>query len=173
MEMVLRLMGFAFILNNDYAHMLNYTKRIFECYPLLVYQKTDPLRLSLLCWQAYAHMGLGNYAAASRISKHAELLIRKYSFDFLNGRHIEVLQKLIQAHLYFHEKELNKAIRTAEAAIDISQKMDFKLFILMGYQLLNKIYPQLRMEKPQNQSQQQITLINKSTSFRQINKLWA
>lgn len=172
MEMVLRLMGFAFVLKNDYTHMLNYTKRVFECYPLLVYQKTDPLRLSLLCWQAYAHMGMGNFAAASKIVRHAECLIRKYSFDFLNGRHLEVLQKLIQAHIYFHEKELNKAIRTAEAAIDISQKMDFKLFILMGYQLLSKIYPQLRLDKPQNQSKQQITLINKSTSFRQINKLW-
>jgi hypothetical protein len=173
MEMVLRLMGFAFVLKNDYTHMLNYTKRVFECYPLLVYQKTDPLRLSLLCWQAYAHIGMGNFAAASKIVKHAELLIRKYSFDFLNGRHLEVLQKLIQAHIYFHENELNKAIRTAETAIDISQKMDFKLFILMGYQLLSKIYPQLRLDKPQNQSQQQITLINKSTSFRQVNKLWA
>lgn len=173
MEMVLRLMGFAFVLNQDYTHMLSYTKRIFECYPLLVYQKTDQLRLFLLCWQAYAHMGLGNYEAASKISKHVELLIRKYSFDFLNARHIEVLQKLIQAHIYFRENELNKAIRTAEVAIDISQKMDFKLFILMGYQLLNQIYPILRLEKPQNQSQQQITLINKSTSFRQINKLWA
>ncbi|SFD31328.1 hypothetical protein SAMN05518672_1011577 [Chitinophaga sp. CF118] len=172
MEMVLRLMGFAFILKQDYTHTLNYTKRIFECYPLLVYQKTDPLRLSLLCWQAYAHMEQGNFAAAKKISAHAELLIRKYSFDFLNGRHLEVLQKLIQAHIYFHENELNKAIRITEIAIDISQKMDFKLFILMGYQLLSKIYPLLRLEKLQNQSQQQITLINKSTSFRQINNLW-
>jgi hypothetical protein len=172
MEMVLRIMGFAFVLNHDYAHMLNYTTRVFECYPLLIYQKTDPLRLSLLCWQAFAHMGQGNFVAATRISRHTDLLIRKYSFDFLNGRHLEVLQKLIQAHIYYHENELNKAIRTTEMAIDIAQKLDFKLFILMGYQLLNKIYPLLKLDKPQNQSQLQITLINKSTSFRQLNKLW-
>lgn len=170
-EMVFRLSGLAFAMLTDYTHMFNYTKRIFECYPSLAHQRTNPLRLSLLCWQAYAHLGLNNLPMASKICLHTEKLIRNYSFDFTNGRHIEVLQKLIMAEVYYEENELNRAIRTAETAIEISQKMDFKLLLLTGYKLLGKMYPQARFEKQYNQAQQQITLINKSTSFKHFDRI--
>jgi hypothetical protein len=172
-EIVFSLTGLAFALLSDYTHMFNYSKRIFECYSSLVYQKTNPLRLTLLCWQAYAYLHHDNVAQARKICQHTEKLIKTYSFDFVNGRHIEVLQKMILAEVYLREGELNKSIRTAEAAIEISQKMDFKLLLLIGYQLLSKIYPQLRFEKQYYQAQQQISLINKSTSFKHIDKLIA
>jgi len=170
-EVVFRISGFAFALLADYTHMFNYTRRVFECYPSLVYQRTNPLRLSLLCWQAYAYLGLGNLKQASKICLHTEKLMRSYTFDFTNGRHIEVLQKLIQSEIYFKENELNRAIRTAETAIEISQKMDFKLLMLIGFKLLSKMYSQVRFEKQYNQAQQQISLINKSTSFKHFDKL--
>jgi hypothetical protein len=170
-ETVFRMTGFAFALLNDYSHMFKYTKRIFDCFPTLVYQRTSPLRLSLLCWQAMAYLGQDNLAMTNRICQHTDKLLKAYSFDFTGGKHIEVLQKMILAEVYFKEKELNRAIRTAEAAIEISQKMDFKLLLLTGFKLLSKMYSQVRFDKQYNQAQQQMTLINKSTSFKHFDKL--
>jgi hypothetical protein len=170
-EMVFRMTGMAFSLLNDNTHMLNYTKRIFECFPALVYQRTNSLRLALLCWQALAYLGLDNLALANKICQHTDKLVKTYSFDFTSGKHIEVLQKMILAEVYFKEKELNRAIRIAEAAVETSQKMDFKLLLLAGYKLLSKMYSQVRFDKQYNQAQQQMSLINKSTSFKHFDKV--
>ncbi|SDF17455.1 NACHT domain-containing protein [Chitinophaga filiformis] len=170
-EIVFRMTGMAFALLNDNTHIFNYTKRIFECFPAMVYQRTNTLRLSLLCWQALAHLGLDNLPLANKICQHTDKLMKTYSFDFTSGRHIEVLQKMILAEVYFKEKELNRAIRTAEAAVEISQKMDFKLLLLTGFKLLGKMYSQVRFDKQYNQTQQQMTLINKSTSFKHFDKV--
>jgi tetratricopeptide (TPR) repeat protein len=170
-ETVFKITGLAFALLNDHSHMFNYTRRIFECFPALVYQRTNPLRLSLLCWQAMAYLSQNNFPMANKICQHTEKLMRTYSFDFTSGKHIEVLQKMILAEVHFKEKELNRAIRTAEAAIEICQKMDFKLLLLTGFKLLSKMYSQVRFDKQYNQAQQQMTLINKSTSFKHFDKL--
>jgi len=170
-EMVFRMTGMAFALLNDNTHMLNYTKRIFECFPALVYQRTNSLRLVLLCWQALACLGLDNLAPANKICQHADKLLKAYPFDFTSGRHIEVLQKMILAEIYFKEKELNRAIRIAEAAVEISQKMDLKLLLLTGFRQLSKMYSQVRFDKQYNQAQQQMSLINKSTSFKHFERV--
>lgn len=170
-EIVFRMTGFAFALLNDNIHMLNYTRRVFECFPTLVYQRTSSLRLSLLGWQALAYLGQDNLPLANKICQHTDKLTRAYPFDITGGRHIEVLQKLILAEVLFKEEELNRAIRTAESAIDVSQKLDFKLLLLTGFKLLSKMYSQVRFDKQYNQAQQQMALINKSTSFKHFDKL--
>jgi hypothetical protein len=171
-ELVFRFSGFAFALLGDNGHMANYSKRIFECYPALVYQKLDSVRLSLLSWQAYAALGQQDLKIALKISSHADLLLKNYSFDHTNGRHLEVMHKLMQGYAYMHENELNKAIRLTETAMEISQKMDLKLLMLMALQLLQKIYTSLKADKQLNITRQQLQLIGTSTSFKQLDKLW-
>ncbi|MBP1651116.1 MAG: hypothetical protein H6Q26_1273, partial [Bacteroidetes bacterium] len=171
-ELVFRFSGFAFALLHDYGHMANYSKRIFECYPALVYQKHDPVRLSLLSWQTYAAIGHHDLTSALKISRHAELLLKNYSFDHTNGRHLEVLHKLMQGYACMLENELNKAIRLTETAMEISQKMDLKLLMMMAVQLLQKIYTALKAEKQLHITRQQLQLIGTSTSFKQLDKLW-
>jgi hypothetical protein len=73
----------------------------------------------------------------------------------------------LYAGVYFNEHEFNKAIRTAETAVENAQKLDFKVLALMNFGLLNKIYKQLQMDKQKNDTVQQIELIRKSTSFKQ------
>ncbi|MET6999514.1 NACHT domain-containing protein [Chitinophaga defluvii] len=166
-EIVYRNMGVAFILLNDHAQLLEFTTSLFESHPSLPHQKTDPFRLMLLCWQAQAHLGLGNTQAAERICKHAEQILKRYASDYFSGKYLESLQKMIYARVYYNEKEFNKAIRTAETAVEVAQKLDFKLLALMNFGLLNKIYQQLHMEKQKHDTLQQIELIRKSTSFKQ------
>ncbi|MVT06953.1 NACHT domain-containing protein [Chitinophaga tropicalis] len=168
-EIVYRFTGMAFSVLSDYKNLFNYTKLVFKHHPQLVYQKTSTLRLSLLCWQAFSLLNTGNTADAAKICRHTEKLIRTYTFDFTNSRHLEVFQKLILSDIHFHDGEFTKAMRTAESAIDISQKMDLKLLMLIGHKMLRKIYPELSFEKQYNQTQLQISLITKSTSFKLSN----
>jgi hypothetical protein len=171
-EWVFRMTGLAFVLMKDTKQLSAYVTRVFECYPLLMRQKAEPLRLSLLCWQAFACMEQGELPAAMRIVKHLDTVIRQYSFDFTGNRFLEVMQRLLQAYIYFSENELNKAMRTAEAVIDTAHKLDFKLIMMICYQLLDKIYPVLKFDKHQQQMRNHADLIIRSTSFKQINKFW-
>lgn len=171
-ELVFRFTGFAFTLLNDFTHLAHYSKRIFECYPALVFQKNDPVRLSLLSWQTYAAIGQNDLKTGMKISRHAELLLKNYSFDHTNGRHLEVLHKLMQAYAHMVENELNKAIRLTESAMEISQKMDFKFLMMMALQLLQRIYAALKSEKQLYMTRQQLQLIGTSTSFKQMDKIF-
>ncbi|MGO4289300.1 hypothetical protein [Chitinophaga sp. RAB17] len=166
-EIVFRNMGIVFTLLEDNEHLLSFTTRIFETYPSLQHRKTDSLRLMLLCWQAQAYLGLGQTASAARICRHTDQVIKKYSADYFGGKYLESVQKLLYAGVYFNEHEFNKAIRTAETAVENAQKLDFKVLALMNFGLLNKIYQQLQMDKQKNDTVQQIELIRKSTSFKQ------
>lgn len=168
-EMVYKFSGVAFAILADYEALFQYTKLAFKHYPLLAYQKKSTLRLVLLCWQAFTHLHLNNIKDAGKICSHMEKLIHSYSFEFTNVRYFEVFQKLILANIHFQEREYTKAIRSAENAIDLSQKMDLKLLMLLGYKLLSKIYPELNFEKQYNQIQQQISLVTKGTSFKLTN----
>lgn len=170
-EIVYRSIGIVFMLLGDYSHLLNFTQRMFENYPSLPYKKTDSFRMMLLIWQASAHVGMGNTQVAERIIRHADQVLKRYAVDFFNGRHLETLQKIIHAHIYYTEKEYNKAVRIAEYAMETAQKQDYKLLALMNFSLLHRIYTQLRMDKQQDSALQQIDLIRKSTSFKQVSKL--
>jgi hypothetical protein len=110
---------------------------------------------------------LGQTASAARICRHTDQVIKKYSADYFGGKYLESVQKLLYAGVYFNEHEFNKAIRTAETAVENAQKLDFKVLALMNFGLLNKIYQQLQMDKQKNDTVQQIELIRKSTSFKQ------
>ncbi len=99
-------------------------------------------------------------------------VLRKNAAELYSVRHLEALQKIILANVYYNGQEYNKAIRAAEAAMDTAQKQDLKLLALMNFSLLSKIYRQLQMDKQLFQAQQQVELIQKSTSFKQAARLW-
>jgi tetratricopeptide (TPR) repeat protein len=126
----------------------------------------------LLCWQAYAQLHMGNPQTAEKICRHVDEVLRKNAADLYSVRHLETLQKIIMANVYYNGHEYNKAIRAAETAMETAQKQDLKLLGLMNYSLLSKIYRQLEMEKQLFQTQQQIELIQKSTSFKQVARMW-
>nr|WP_295868463.1 hypothetical protein [uncultured Chitinophaga sp.] len=166
-EIVFRNMGTAFLLMEDYEHLLNFTQRLFQTYPSLPYRKADSFRLMLLLWQAQGHLGMGNVKSAERICRHADHVIKKYSSDYFSGKHLESFQKLLHATVYYNEHEFHKAIRVAEIAIEHAQKLDLKVLALMNYALLKNIYRDLNMDKQITDTQQQIELIRNSTSFKQ------
>jgi len=166
-EIVLKNMGIAFQLLGDYQHLLTFTSSVFESYPFLQHRKTNALRINLLCYQAHAYLNLGQTAPAERICRHTEQVFKTYSSDFVGGKYLESIQKMLCAGIYFNEHEFNKAIRTAESAVENAQKQDFKVLALMNFGLLNKIYQQLDMDKQQHDTMHQIELIRKSTSFKQ------
>jgi hypothetical protein len=157
---------------HDHAHLYNYARKIFECYPALVFQKDDPLRLSLLTWEAYACLNNEHPKTTRRICTHAEKILKNYFFDLTNGRHLEVVHKILLGYAYVKENELNKAIRMTESAIEIAQKMDFKLLMVIALHLLNQIYAELGAEKQLHLTKQQLNLIKTSTSFKQLDRLF-
>lgn len=171
-ELVFRFTGLAFALLQDNRQLSVYPARIAASYPLLQWQKTDPLRLSLLCWQAFGCIRQDQLPGATRIVRHLEVLIKRYPFEFTGNRLAEQLQRLLQANIYLKENELNKAMRTAESVLEMAQKADFKLLMIACYQLLEKLYALLHLEKPPHNVQHQADLLAKSTSFRQLIKLW-
>lgn len=167
-EMVYRAIVFAFLLLGDNAQIVHFTERLFNQHKAFCYQRTDPFRLLMLCWKAQGHLGMNDMAAAKRISAHVEKVLRHYSTDFFNGRHLDTLQKIIAAEIWYREKEFNKAIRAAEAAMEQAQKLDFKLFALLNYSVLNRIYHHLQMDKQQSDTKAKMVLIRQSTSFKQL-----
>ncbi len=166
-EAVYRAMCFIFLLLGDHEQLLNFTRRLFEQHPSFLFSRTDPFRLMMLCWKAQAHLGVGDLPSARRICQHVEKVLKQYSSDFFNGRHLETLQKIIMADIYYRENEFNKAIRASEAAMDMAQKLDFKIFALLNYGVLNRIYQHLQMDKQKKDALQKIELIRESTSFKQ------
>lgn len=167
-ESVYRAICFAFLLMGDHQQMIGFSQRLFSEHPSILFNRTDPFRLMLLCWKAQAHLGVNDVAAAKRISTHIELVLRHYSTDFFSGRHLEALQKIIAAEIWYREKELNKAIRAAESAMDIVQRLDFKLFALLNYGVLNRIYHHLQMDKQQKDAKRNIIIICEGTTFKQV-----
>ena len=161
-------MGVALHFLGDHENHLTFSTSVFEAYPSLQHQKTNSLRIYLLYCQAYAYLCLGQPASAERICRHTEQVFKTYSVDFVGGKYLENTHKILCAEVYFSENEYNKAIRTAENAVENAQKLDFKILALMNFSLLNKIYQQLDMSKQQNDTLQQIELIRKSTSFKQV-----
>ncbi|WP_346316826.1 hypothetical protein [Chitinophaga sp. YIM B06452] len=166
-EAVYRAMCFIFLMLGDYQQLLLFTQRLFQQHPSILFNRTDPFRLMLLCWKAQAHISTGDIPAAARISQHVESVLKFYSSDFFNGRHLDTLQKIIAAQIYYQEKEFNKAIRAAESAMDTAQKLDFKIFALLNYGVLNRIYHHLQMEKQKKDALHKMELIRESTSFKQ------
>lgn len=171
-EIVYRSMGQAFLLLDDHTHLFNFSKRLFENYPSLQYRKSESFRQALLCWQAYAQLRQGNHSTAEKIGRHVDEVLRKNACDQYGVRHLETLQKIIMANIYYEAKEYNKAIRAAETAMEMAQKQDLKLLGLMNFSLLHKIYRQLDMEKQLFQARQQMELIQRSTSFKQAARIW-
>jgi hypothetical protein len=96
-----------------------------------------------------------------------ENVLKHYSSEFFNGRHIDTLQKTIAAQIHYHEQEFTKAIRLAETVMDIAQRLDFKIFVLLNSGVLSRIYHQLQMEKQKKDAMSKMVLIRDSTSFKQ------
>ncbi|MRG46729.1 hypothetical protein GFS24_16535 [Chitinophaga sp. SYP-B3965] len=166
-EAVYRAICFTFLLLGDPQQLLNFTQRLFKEHPSILYNRTDPFRLMMLCWKAQAHLDTGDIASAKRINIHVERILKYYATDFFNGRHLETLQKIIAAGIYYKENDFNKAIRAAESAMDTAQKLDFKIFALLNYGVLNRIYQHLQMDKQKKDALQKIESIRESTSFKQ------
>lgn len=167
-DMVYRCVMFCFLLLGDDLQMIQFSERLFREHHSICSHRTDPFRLLTLCWKAQAHLGLNQMDAAKRISSHVEKILRHYSTDFFNGSHLDTLQKFIAAEIWYREKEFNKAIRSAEAAMEQAQRLDFKLFALLNYSVLNRIYQHLQMDKQQRETQAKMVLIRQSTSFKQL-----
>lgn len=167
-ETVYRAICFAFLLMGDHQQMIGFSERLFSEHPSILFNRTDPFRLMLLCWKAQAHLGVNDMASAKRICAHIERVLRHYSTDFFNGRHLEALQKIIAAEIWYREKEFNKAIRAAESAMDIVQRLEFKIFALLNYGVLNRIYQHLQMDKQKNDAKRNIIIICEGTSFKQV-----
>lgn len=167
-EIVYRAMLFMFLLMGDYQQLIHFTERIFAEHPLFMFSRTDPFRLMMLCWKAQAHLGAGDTEAARRISRHVENVLQHYSTDFLNGRHLETLQKIIAAEIHYRDKAYNKAIRAAESAMETAQKLNFKIFALLNYGILNRIYHHLHMDKQKDEAMQQMESIRESTTFKKM-----
>ncbi|MGX5817947.1 hypothetical protein ACWKWU_07110 [Chitinophaga lutea] len=166
-ETVFRALGFIFLFLGEHQQMVDFTDRLFQDNPRMVYNRTDPFRLMMLCWKAQAHLALDNVPAARRLNLHVERVLKHYSADFFNGRHLETLQKIVAAEIWFREQEFNKAVRAAEMAMENAQKLDFKMFTLLNFGVLSRIYRHLQMDKPLKDARQKVELIRDSTTFRQ------
>ncbi|MCK7558330.1 hypothetical protein MKQ70_26340 [Chitinophaga sedimenti] len=167
-EIVYRAMCYIFLLLGDNEQMLHFTQRLFQHYPSILFSKTDPFRLMMLCWKAQAHMATGNLAPAKRISSHVEKILKQYySADFFNAKLVDILHKIIYAQICFHEKDYSKAIRISETAMDSAQRLDFKLFSLKNFATLHKIYHQLEMDKQKRDALQKVEIIREGTTFKQ------
>ncbi|WP_126245857.1 NACHT domain-containing protein [Chitinophaga rhizosphaerae] len=164
-EAVYRALCFIFLLLGDYHQLLLFTSRLFEQHPSILFNRTDPFRLMMLCWKAQAHIHTGDVDSARRLSCHVERILKHYPAEFYNGKHIETLQKIIAAQIHLHDQEFNKAIRAAESAMDTAQKLDFKIFALLNYSILDRIYHQLQMDKQKKDAQQKMIVIRQSTTF--------
>lgn len=164
-EAVYRALCFIFLLLGDYHQLLLFTSRLFEQHPSILFNRTDPFRLMMLCWKAQAHLSTGDTKPARRISTHVENVLKHYPTEFYNGKHLETLQKIVAAQIYLHDQEFNKAIRAAESAMDMAHKLDFKIFALLNYSILDRIYHHLKMDKQKKDAQQKMIVIRQSTSF--------
>jgi hypothetical protein len=51
--------------------------------------------------------------------------------------------------------------------MDIAQRLDFKIFVLLNSGVLSRIYHQLQMEKQKKDAVSKMVLIRDSTSFKQ------
>ncbi|RPE13395.1 hypothetical protein EGT74_07680 [Chitinophaga lutea] len=166
-EAVFRAISFIFLLLGDHQHLIDFSQRLFNEHPSFLFNRTDPFRLMMLCWKAQAHLALNDVAAAKRINLHVDKVLKHYSSDFFNGRHLETLQKIISAEIWFRENECNKAIRAAESAMETAQKLDFKIFSLLNFGVLNRIYHHLQMDKQQKEAMHKVEIIRGSTTFTQ------
>lgn len=167
-QIVYRAMCYIFLLLGDDQQMLHFTQRLFEHYPSILFFKTDPFRLMMLCWKSQAHLRTGNIPEAKRISSHVEKILKQYySSEFFNGKLVDILQKITSAEICFQEKDYSKAIRVAETAMDNAQRLDFKLFSLRNFGVLNKIYQQLEMDKQKRDALQKVEMIREGTTFKQ------
>ncbi len=122
--------------------------------------------------RAYAQLNMGDHQTAEKICRHLDEVLRQYATDLYGVRYLETLQKIIMANVHYKNQEYNKAIRAAETAMETAQKQDLKLLGLMNFSLLRKVYRLLEMDKQLFQAQQQIELIQRSTSFKQVAKMW-
>ncbi|NIG52603.1 NACHT domain-containing NTPase [Chitinophaga sp. Cy-1792] len=165
-EIVIRNMGYALSLLDDYEQLLQFTQQIFDAYPSLVHRKTDSFRLQLLCWQTHALARLGEMKKAQRICKHTDKVLKNYSSDYFANKYVESLQKMITADFYYKEHDLIRAMRAAENANETAQKLDFKVIALRNLNLLKKLYAQLDMSSKIAGIQSQIDNIKASTSFK-------
>jgi hypothetical protein len=166
-EATFRAISFIFLLLGDHQHLIDFSKRLFSEHPSFLFNRTDPFRLMMLCWKAQAYLALDNIASARRINKHVDYVLKHYSYEFFNGRHLETLQKIIAAEIWFRENECNKAIKAAESAMETAHKLDFKIFSLLNFSVLNRIYRHLQMDKQRKEAMQKIELIRGSTTFTQ------
>lgn len=166
-EATFRAISFIFLLLGDHQHLIDFSERLFRGHRSFLFNRTDPFRLMMLCWKAQAHLALDDVESAKRINRHVDYILKHYSHDFFNGRHLETLQKIIAAEIWFRENECNKAIKAAESAMETAQKLDFKIFALLNFGVLNRIYRHLQMDKQRNEAQQKIELIRDSTTFTQ------
>ncbi len=164
-EAVYRALCFIFLLLGDYHQLLLFTSRLFEQHPSILFNRTDPFRLMMLCWKAQAHLSTGDIHAARRISCHVDSVLKHYPAEFYNGKHLETLQKIIAAQIHLHDQEFNKAIRAAESAMEMAHKLDFKIFALLNYSILDRIYHHLKMDKQKKDAQQKMIVIRQSTTF--------
>lgn len=171
-EIVYRGVGLAFVLMGDHNHLFNFSRSLFERYPSLRYRTSEHFRQILLCWQAYAQLNMGDTRTAEKICRHLDQVLKRNAGDLFSVRNLEILQKIVLGQVHYNNHDYNKAIRAAESATEIAQKQDIKLLGLLNFSLLTKIYQQLQMEKQLFQAQQQMELIRKSTSFKQVGKLW-
>ncbi|RAJ01677.1 hypothetical protein LX64_03895 [Chitinophaga skermanii] len=167
-EIVCKAICFAFLILGDYKQLLHFTQRMFQRYPTMLFSKADPFRLMLLCWEAQSHIRVGELKEAKRLSEHIDKVLKQYSTDFLNGKHLDTLQKIIAAEISFYEKDYSRAIRLAESAMEMAHKLDFKMFALLNYNVLNKIYRQLQMEPQKLEAIHKVEMIRKSTTFKQV-----
>lgn len=167
-EIVYRAMCYIFLLMGDDAQMLHFTQRLFQHYPSILFSKTDPFRLMMLCWKAQAHLNTDNLNEGKRIASHIEKILKQYyAADFFNAKLVDILHKITCAELAFREKDYSKAIRMSEMAMENAQRLDFKLFQLKNFGILHKIYQQLEMDKQQRDAMQKVEVIRESTTFKQ------
>ncbi|ATL46401.1 hypothetical protein COR50_03990 [Chitinophaga caeni] len=165
-EIVCKAMCFAFLLMGDYQQLLNFTQRLFERYPQMLYSKGDVFRLTLLCWEAQAHLRVGNTKEGKRIHEHIDRVLKLNLADQFSTKHVQTLQKIIGAEICYQNGDYNRAIKLAESAMEMAQKLDFKLFALINYTILNKVYQDLNMEHQTELAMQQVALIQKNTTFK-------
>ncbi|AWO01328.1 hypothetical protein DLD77_06310 [Chitinophaga alhagiae] len=166
-EAVFRAISFIFLLLGDHQHLVDFTQRLFKEHRSFLFNRTDPFRLMMLCWKAQAHLALNDINTAKRINRHVDIVLKHFSTDFFNGRHLETLQKIIAADIYARENEYNKAVRAGEYAMETALKLDFKIFVLLNFGVLNRIYHHLQMDKQRKEAQQKIEMIRDSTTFAQ------
>ncbi|MBV7528513.1 NACHT domain-containing NTPase [Chitinophaga sp. sic0106] len=165
-EIVIRNMGYALALMEDYGNLLQFTKLVFAAHPSLLRRKTDSFRLQILCWQTHALARMGDMRTAERVCRHTDIIIRNYASDYFSSKYVESLQKMISADYYYKEQDLMRAMRTAENAVETAQKLDFKILALRNLTLLKSLYAKLNMSGKMEDTQTQIDTIKANTSFK-------